>query len=895
MAEQNEQERLAEQQAKFNAEALKSEAILTSLSGLLGASFANLDRSSKKVRDLNTELGQGVDITRKLNAEILASGVRIEELEFQRQVNLAKYATARSQADKLAILDANRQIAAQLTVENQIRSQLKLLEDHLEKEKAITEEKKKQNSLSGNAKKLLGDMVKSATELFTVAGFLKNLVDAGNQFDKASVNISKNLGMSSISANGVAIRMEGMSLSARSTTVNMKNLIEAQGQLNSALGLAYEFSAETLKTQIMLTKQFGLTGEEAAGIYQFSVLAGKSSEKINDEMVGAFVASKNSLKVGANFKEVMAEAAKVSGQLSANFKNNPALITAAIVQAKALGTTLEQTKDQGKSLLNFEESISNELEAELMTGQQMNLERARAAALQGDQVTVMKELNNQGMTLEKFQNMNVLAQDSFAKAIGLTGDKLAEQLKKQKMAQESGKSLAEITKEDALEAEKRQSIQDRFNDAVEKLKDIFGIIGVILTPIAQILTWMVDNTWAIYAGLLLWAATSKGIGGTFKGIVGSMKSIGTGIMNKVTGKGGAAAAAAPAATPATEPAAGGKGGGMLSSLKGISTTDMIKGAAAILILAAALWVAAKAFQEFAKVNFPDVMLGIGAIAALAAIAYILGKAEKDMMKGAVAVAILGVALIPFAYAMSLIGNLDIGNVLAAAAGLVIFAAAAAGLGFILPFVLLGAIGIAALGVSLVVFGAGLQAVVSAGTGITELFKSLTELDTDKLTKIAPALLSIGEGIMALGAGSIMIGIGGKLGGGPVAILKGIAESGDGLQKAATGLQAMAGALTQVASALSSIDVSKLEALDKFASNRSTESVIGGITSFLTAPIKAIGSMAEGAGGAGGNTEMVKAINEVRDAVNKLYAKDQSIHMDGKKVGTTLTQSSHKVA
>ena len=152
MAEQNEQERLAEQQAKFNAEALKSEAILTSLSGLLGASFANLDRSSKKVRDLNTELGQGVDITRKLNAEILASGVRIEELEFQRQVNLAKFATARSQADKLAILDANRQIAAQLTVENQIRSQLKLLEDHLEKEKAITEEKKRQNKfgMEGN-------------------------------------------------------------------------------------------------------------------------------------------------------------------------------------------------------------------------------------------------------------------------------------------------------------------------------------------------------------------------------------------------------------------------------------------------------------------------------------------------------------------------------------------------------------------------------------------------------------------------------------------------------------------------------------------------------------------------------------------------------------------------
>jgi hypothetical protein len=150
-------------------------------------------------------------------------------------------------------------------------------------------------------------------------------------------------------------------------------------------------------------------------------------------------------------------------------------------------------------------------------------------------------------------------------------------------------------------------------------------------------------------------------------------------------------------------------------------------------------------------------------------------------------------------------------------------------------------------------------------------------------------------LAALGAGGVISAIGAFLGGDPIAKIERLAAAGDGLQNAATGLQAMAGALTQVAAALASIDVSKLNALDNFASNRSTESVVGGITSFLTAPIKAIGSMVEGAGGGNDNAEMVKAINEVRDAVNKLYAKDTSIHMDGKKVGTTLTQGSHKVA
>ena len=55
------------------------------------------------------------------------------------------------------------------------------------------------------------------------------------------------------------------------------------------------------------------------------------------------------------------------------------------------------------------------------------------------------------------------------------------------------------------------------------------------------------------------------------------------------------------------------------------------------------------------------------------------------------------------------------------------------------------------------------------------------------------------------------------------------------------------------------------------------------------------------GGEGGSmpqidlTPMIAAINEVRAAVDRLYGKDQSINMDGKKVGTTLVQNSYKAA
>jgi hypothetical protein len=327
--------------------------------------------------------------------------------------------------------------------------------------------------------------VEEIQQLFTMKGLLMLIVDHALKFNAISVKTGKDLGTGTKESDRITQNLASMANYSTNLNVTLANAGEAMSQLNTATGGVAEYSADVLETQIMLTKQFGLSGDEAAGLYKFSVLTGKASSQINDEMVGAFTATRNATKGSANFKTTMAEVAKISGQLAANFQNNPASLTKAVVQAQALGTTLEKTKNQGEKLLDFESSIESELKAELLTGQSMNLERARAAALQGDQVTVMKELANQGMTLNKFQNMNVIAQKSYAEALGLTGDELADQLRKQKIAQEQGKSLAEITKEEALEAEKRQNIQDKFNAAMDKLKDIIGNLAA--GPVAILL------------------------------------------------------------------------------------------------------------------------------------------------------------------------------------------------------------------------------------------------------------------------------------------------------------------------------------------------------------------------------------------------------------------------
>jgi hypothetical protein len=246
--------------------------------------------------------------------------------------------------------------------------------------------------------------------------------------------------------------------------------------------------------------------------------------------------------------------------------------------------------------------------------------------------------------------------------------------------------------------------------------------------------------------------------------------VGRGAKSAVGGVGRGAATAAGGVGRGAASAAG--GGGMGSMMKGIKATDLIKGAAAILILSASLFVAAKAFQQFGDVTWPAVAMGLVGLAGMAAIAYVLGKAQGEMIKGAIAVAILGVALIPFAFAMSLIAGLDIGSVIAAAAGLVIFSAAVFGLGLLMSsgvgafifgagLLALAGLGVAmgVLGAGLLIAGAGFQVIGSSMGSIIETISNVGTVIGGLFQYIAPiAMLSLA--LVGLAAALTMVGIAG---------------------------------------------------------------------------------------------------------------------------------------
>ena len=355
--------------------------------------------------------------------------------------------------------------------------------------------------------KEIGKSVKEGlTDPLTIATFLINQVLKSN---KQIVELGKALGASSYEYRENLARSVRFANNVNYTTAN---LVESFNELTTATGLAYEFTVDQLEIQTKLTKQVGLQADEAAQVQRLAVLTGKTSEQTYNAFVKGLVAARNQLKIGINFKATLAEAVKVSGQLAANLEYNPERIAKAVVAAKAFGMTLDQVAKSGESLLNFESSIENELKAELITGKQINLEKARYAALTGDQITLAEELNKQVGTAAEFTQMNVIQQKSLAEAVGMTTDELANTLRKREEALASGKSLAQITEEEAKQAIERQTIQDKFNAAILKLQDFFG--NLVAGPLGQFVSFLaqgLDYITAIGAGLGTIYAISKGI------------------------------------------------------------------------------------------------------------------------------------------------------------------------------------------------------------------------------------------------------------------------------------------------------------------------------------------------------------------------------------------------
>ena len=400
-------------------------------------------------------------------------------------------------------------------------NKIPLLNKFIDINKALEAANKEASSLTGDRWSVLGkalgslgkDLKKNLTDPLVYIGVavsaFKQLIALGFSYSKITADIAKNQGINSSEAQKTQDSLRAIASSSRDTLMTTANLVEATNNLNTEFGTSADFSAKTLEDNLKLTKNLGLTVDEAAEFAKFSTLTGKTQEDIVNSI------GKQRKGVISN-KKVLSEVAKVNGQLFAQYKGSPELISKAVIQTQKLGMTLQQAQNASRNLLNFEESISSELEAELLTGKDLNLEKARYLALQGDSAGAAQELMKNVGSLEDFQKLNVIQQEALAKAAGMTVDELTNSLVKAKQIKELDqdqvklyqsqikelRDKGQIEKANALEqqmlngkslelANVQADAQERLARAGEKFKD--SIASIIAGPVGKSLELLVSG------------------------------------------------------------------------------------------------------------------------------------------------------------------------------------------------------------------------------------------------------------------------------------------------------------------------------------------------------------------------------------------------------------------
>ena len=261
--------------------------------------------------------------------------------------------------------------------------------------------------------------------------------------------LSKNLNVSLVTAQKLSRELKGATFSFGFIAEQFKKLSEGDfagiakdfvdAGKNLALGVSESDIVEAMNTMKSLegrilskdeavriaqsAKTLGMTSGTMTNVAKQMQLAGSGANDITEALkqVEGLAIDMGALEVD-NVKDIegiMKDIANNTEAFAAYGKDGGANMIKAAAHARKLGLELGSMVKISDSLLDFESSIEKEMEASLMIGKQLNYDRARALALEGDMAGAAREVANQVGGLGGFNRMNVLQKRAMAESVGL--------------------------------------------------------------------------------------------------------------------------------------------------------------------------------------------------------------------------------------------------------------------------------------------------------------------------------------------------------------------------------------------------------------------------------------------------------------------------------------------
>ena len=676
---------------------------------------------------------------------IYANLTALEEDRIQKSMKFSSL-TDTQQTAIARVAELNRGMA-QLTSEQTLEKQAYLKEIAAENAKigkvhhtqqSLVDNLNQQTQVAKEMSSLTEQQKQAAEGLLSVQQNIQNVV--GGVLDTFSTLTSGPMGFLGTALIGAGFAMDKISATARETGYFFNEMALSA----TAFGLVFDEAqavAKGLSTELGGVEQATFGAQLNANLLAVNLnLSGGETAKL----IGGFARlGDGTAQAGADMAQLVHDASKaagvipadVAGDLAANTekfaeygKDGGKNMIQAAIAAKKLGLEMSSLTNVTDGLLDIENSLTSELELGALLGKNINFEQARRLAYEGEIGSAVKSAIQQLGGVEEFNKMDIYQKREAAKALGLSVEEL----------------------------QKMTSNMDKLNADGSLQVSTFDRIGQTLSAVAK------GPLGSFMKGVGGAAVAMGQMGFDVKSMASKVPVLGK-LFDKLPGKGAAAGGAPSVAKTPTVPKGGGGAiagkGSITQSMSKINMNAVLKGAAALVIVAAAVFVFGKAVQEFMKVSWSAVGMavvsmlalvgsvallgaimssGVGAVAILAGAAamlivagamFVLGKAIQEISKGAgTDFATLGVSLLAFGLAVAPLGLLALPMMLAAGA-------------------------LTTMGIGLTAFGIGLSMIP------TEQLNTIK----DTLTTVVPltaGIVSLAAGIAALAGSLTLLGIAG---------------------------------------------------------------------------------------------------------------------------------------
>ena len=685
-----------------------------------------------------------------------------------------------------------------------------------------------------DVKAKVGDFAK---KIFSVKGMLglmgAGLVGVGMKVFKSftgmwksAFGMQKELGVGVGHGMDLALATQEQAAGAFMYGENIEDVQARTTELVKQWGNVGDVSMEAIGLANELERSYGLSTGSAAQLT--SMMESTSSASKEVLMAGIAEEMQSAQDAGLPIGLIMEEVAGNTDFFAGHMKDGGKNIIKAAKFAKKLGMSMDTIAGAADSLLDVESSINAEMEASVLLGRSVNMDEARRLALAGDLEGMQRAIMDQVGSEADFAAMNVVQRKALAEAAGVSLTDLSKMVSAQEKLNNMSQAELDDNEAKAAHSKKIKALWEgvvgifkrlfsKFIKPITKmLMRILGIsadlgsgdgFGDVETILADINAWidpLADKfeTWINGIG-----TTTKDVGGIWTSVKGTIADVGevvktvsafvyehkeliaglaviwalnkTGVLAFVRGAINALVQLATQflVTWAAKKMMADQPMDSKKTSTGGNPVKMIAGAAAMVIMAAALWIMAKAMQEFSTgVSWPGVAMGLISLAALTVAAVVLGSVSAMVIVGAAAMVILAAAF----YIMGAASKL--------------FAEA---LVILTPVLTAFFDGIA------LVIGAIAGAFVAMLNGIADTFERLAAIGGGQLLGTAGGIAAIALALAGFGGGSLLGGIGAGIGaffgGDPVKKFERFAAMAPGLEITAKSMEILSKGMKTITS------------------------------------------------------------------------------------------------